>query len=134
MIIAAIVIVAIIGIYMTLPHLYPIFPINYAYLEVIGINGTYNVNQIIKFQIKAVGYGIPCDMPSITIYKSNQPSVIVYEKKVPPLMCPIMGSTFFNNVYPNKNGTYSLTIKDPSKYIIDASFLNHEIKKEFEVK
>lgn len=123
-----------IGVYAMLSHLQPSFPIYYANLELVGINDTYNTNQIIKFQIKAIGYGIPCDMPAITIYKSDQPSVIVYEKKVPPLMCPIMGSTFFSNVYPNKNDTYSLTIKDPSKYVIDVSFLNNEIKKEFEVK
>lgn len=132
-IIAVIVIVVIIGIFLMLPHLYSV-PVNYAYLEIIGINNTYNVNQTIKFQIKATGYGIPCDMPAMTIYKSDQPSVIVYEKKVPPLMCPIMGSTFFSNVYPSKNDTYSLTIKDPSKYTISTSFLNYEIKKEFEVK
>lgn len=130
-----VVIVAVIaGVYLTLPHLYPVFPINYAYLEVVGINDTYNSGQAIKFQIKATGYGIPCDVPSITIYKSDRPSVIVYEKKMPPFMCPIMDSAFFSKIYPDKNDTYSLTIKDPSKYTIDASFLNNEIKKEFTVK
>lgn len=98
-----------------------------------GINDTYHANQVIKFQIRATGYGIPCDLPSIMIYKSDQTSVIVYEKKLPPFMCPIMGSTFFSNVYP-KNDTYSLTIKDPSRYTIDVSFLNNEIKNEFKVK
>lgn len=133
LIIVALVITAIVGVYLTLPHLYPTFPINYAYLELMGINDTYHANQVIKFQIRATGYGIPCDLPSIMIYKSDQTSVIVYEKKLPPFMCPIMGSTFFSNVYP-KNDTYSLTIKDPSRYTIDVSFLNNEIKNEFKVK
>ena len=134
MTIIILVVAAIVGICLTLPHLYQVFPINYSYLEIMGINDTYNTAQVIKFQIKATGYGIPCDLPSITIYKSDQPSVIVYEKKSPPLMCPIMGSIFFSNVYPSKNYTYSLTIKDPSKYTVDARFLNHDIKKRFEVK
>lgn len=134
LVIITIVVAAIAGVYLTLPHLYPAFPINYAYLEIMGISDTYNIGQVIKFQIKATGYGVPCDVPSITIYKSDQPSVIVYEKKMPPYMCPIMDSTFFSNVYPSNNDTYSLTIKDPSRYTIDAAFLNHVIKKEFEVK
>jgi hypothetical protein len=122
------------SVYLTLPHLYSIFPTSYAYLEFVGVNDTYNIDQVIKFQIKATGYGIPCDVPSITIYKSDQLSVIVYEKKMPPFMCPIMDSAVFSKIYPSKNDTYSLTIKDPSKYTIAASFLNHEIKKEFTVK
>jgi hypothetical protein len=124
----------IVGIYLTLPYLYHTFPINYTNLELVGINDTYNTGQIIKFQVRTIGYGIPCDMPSITIYKSDSPLTIVFEKKVPPLMCPIMGSTFFNIVYPGKNDTYSLTINDASKYTINVSFLNNEIKKEFKVK
>lgn len=122
------------GVYAMLPHLQSLFPIHYTNLEILGINDTYNTNQIIKFQIKATGYGIPCDMPAITIFRSDQPSVIIFEKKFPPLMCPIEDPALFSVVYPSKNDTYSLTIKDPSKYTIDASFLNHEIKKEFEVK
>lgn len=134
LIIIAIMTATIVGVYLTLPHLYPMFPIHYAHLEIMGISDIYNPDQIVKFQIKATGYGIPCDVPSITIYKSDQPSVVVYEKKMPPFMCPIMGSTFFSNVYPGNNDSYSLAIKDPSRYTIDASFLNSEIKKEFEIK
>jgi hypothetical protein len=122
------------GIYAFLPYLQSAFPIYYANLELVGLNDTYKTNQIIKFQVKAIGYGIPCDMPAITIYKSDQPSIIVFEKKVPPLMCPVEGPFLFNVVYPSKNDTYSLTIMDVSKYTIAVSFLHNEIEKEFEVK
>ena len=98
------------------------------------MHDTYKTGQTIEFQIQAIGYGMTCDRPSIVIYKSDQPSVIVYEQKLPPFMCPIENPVFFDTVYPNKNSTYSLTIKDASQYTIDASFLNNEIKKEFEVK
>jgi hypothetical protein len=134
LIIVVIVIVTTAGVYLSLPHLQPMVPVNYAYLEIVGVNDVYNANHAIKFQIKATGYGITCGLPSITVYKSDQPSIIVYEKKFPPFMCPISSPTFFSNMYPEKNDTYSLTIKDPSRYTIDTSFLNHEIKKEFEVK
>lgn len=123
-----------IGAYAMLQHLQLQFLIHYANLEILGINDTYNTNQMIKFQIKATGYGIPCGMPAITIFKSDQPSVIIFEKKFPSFMCPLEGPVLFSVVYPAKNDTYSLTIRYTSKYTIDASFLNHEIKKEFEVK
>ncbi|MDC8451627.1 MAG: hypothetical protein KGH99_00970 [Thaumarchaeota archaeon] len=126
--------VAVMGIYVLLPHLQSSFPVSYVNLELVGIYDTYNTNQVIKFQFKATGYGIPCAMPEITIYKSDQPSVIVFEKKFPPLMCPIEDPTFFNVVYPSKNDTYSLAIRDASKYTIHVLFLNNEIKKEFEIK
>jgi hypothetical protein len=134
LLILVIVLVTGIGTYVLLPHMQSAFPISYANLELMVINETYTTNHIVQFQIKAVGYGIPCDMPAITIYKSDQPSVVVFEKKVPPLMCPIEGPTFFNVVYPSKNDTYSVTIKDASKYTIHISFLNNEINKEFVVK
>jgi len=122
------------GIYAVLPPLQYAFPIYYANLELVGLDDTYKTDQIIKFQVKATGYGIPCDMPAITIYKSDQPSVVVFEKKVPPLMCPVEGPSLFSVVYPSKNDTYSLTIKDAARYTVGISFLHNEIKKEFEVK
>src|SRR5437867_1881497 len=126
-------IVAGIAIYTYLPHLQASFPLYYANLELIGINHTYNTNQIIKFQVKATGYGVACDMPAITIYKSDDPSVIVFERKVPALMCPVEHATLFDIVYPSKNETYSLTVKDASKYTVVVSFLQTAISEGFTV-
>ncbi|MGI0073710.1 MAG: hypothetical protein ACREA3_07860 [Nitrosotalea sp.] len=111
-----------------------IFTVFSTRIDVIGLQDTYNAGQQVKFKLEAKGYGIPCTSPDITIYKTDQPSVILFEIKFPPYMCPIGEPFFYTMDYPGKNDTYSTTIKQPGSYTLHASFLNKEIKREFRVK
>jgi len=132
LIILAICISIAMGIYVISLH-YPLIPIRYTNLDLMGIENTYSSDQTIKFQVKATGYGMPCSAPDIVIYRSDQPSTIVFEKKNPPFMCPIEGPVFFNIVYPSQNDAYSIIISQADKYTVRVSFFDKEIEKQFTI-
>lgn len=117
--------------------------INYAELEtkphtkmkIIGLNTVYNVYQIIRFQVYAKGYGYTCvSTPEIVIYKTNQPSMIVYDEKSKIFMCPMMPqmSSFFT-YYPNQNDYYSTAMEQEGNYTLHVSYRDTVTEKMFMV-
>lgn len=115
----------------TMLSIFEIFSTN---ISIIGLQDSYKVGDQVNFSFEGSGYARPCSYPEATIYKTDQPTVKLFELKFPPFMCPIEGPSLFTAHYPSKNGTYSITVNQSGRYTLDVSFLDKEIKREFEVK
>lgn len=105
-------------------------------MRIIGLNAVYDVDQIMRFQIFAEGYGYLCvSTPEITIYKTDQPSMIVYTQKSEIFMCPAMPQmASFSAYYPNQNDYYHTAIEQEGNYTLHVSYRNTAIEKMFMVK
>lgn len=104
-------------------------------MKIIGLNDAYNVYQIIRFQVYAKGYGNNCvGTPEIVIYKTNQPSIIVYDEKSKIFMCPMMPQmSSFSTYYPNQNDYYSTAMEQEGNYTLHVSYREATIEKMFVV-
>ncbi|MDE1814857.1 MAG: hypothetical protein KGI05_09390 [Thaumarchaeota archaeon] len=102
-------------------------------IEIVGLQDSYKIGDQVKFSFVAKAYTIPCSYPEATLYKTNQPTVQLFELKFPPFMCPI-GSPSLVTLYFPTNDTYSVTVTQSGSYTLDVSYLDKETKKEFEVK
>ena len=105
-------------------------------MKIVGLDTVYNVDQIIQFQVFAEGYGYICtSTPEITIYKTDQPSMIAYAQKSEIFMCPAMPQmTSFSTYYPNQNDYYSTAMEQGGNYTLHVSYRNTAIEKMFMVK
>lgn len=105
-------------------------------MKITGFDNVYDVNQIIRFQIHVEGYGNSCvGTPEITIYETDQPSIVVYHEKSMSFMCPMEPQMlFFSGDYPSQNDYYLTAIDKEGKYTLHVSYRNTEIEKEFMVK
>ena len=105
-------------------------------MKITGFDNVYDVNQIIRFQIHVEGYGNSCvGTPEITIYETDQPSIVAYHEKSMSFMCPMEPQMlFFSGDYPSQNDYYLTAIDKEGKYTLHVSYRNTEIEKEFMVK
>ncbi|MGI0087857.1 MAG: hypothetical protein ACREBI_07830 [Nitrosotalea sp.] len=105
-------------------------------MKIIGIDDTYAVNQTVRFQIYAKGYGYSCTgTPDVVIYKTSQPSTVVFHERSMTLMCPVKPlMTSFSVYFPSQNDYYSTEISQEGNYTLAVSYHNADIEKGFMVK
>src|SRR5438309_1493720 len=93
-------------------------------MKLIGLRDDYNVYQIIRFQVYAEGYGNSCiGTPEIVIYKTNQPSIVVYHEKRKIFMCPMEPQmSFFSVYYPSQSDYYLAAMEQEGNYTLLVSY------------
>ncbi|HJT10331.1 MAG TPA: hypothetical protein VJ771_06050 [Candidatus Nitrosotalea sp.] len=104
-------------------------------MRIVGLDDVYAANQTIRFQIYAEGYGYSCTgTPDIAIYKTGQPSAVLFHQRSITFMCPLEPAlTPFSVYFPSKSDYYSTTIRQSGNYTLDVSYRGTEIQKEFVV-
>ncbi len=105
-------------------------------MKIIGFNDTYNVDQTIRFQIYANGYGWTCvGTPEIIIYNTDYPSIIVFQQRNISFMCPMEPQmSSFSEYFPNQKDSYITTIHHVGNYTLHVSYRNTETEKGFKIK